>query len=113
MDRIKKYQDLIVRLFEEYASVKPANLPDHEYQIIADTKRNHFQLVSVGWQQDRFFDNVILHLDIKPDGKIWLQINNTDWNIVDSLLENGVPTSQIVLGFITPSLRQYSQFAAA
>jgi XisI protein len=113
MDRIKKYQNLIVNLLEEYASVKPANLSNQEYQIIADTQRNHFQLVSMGWQQDRFFYNVILHLDIKTGDKIWLQVNNTDWNIVNSLLENGVPSSQIVLGFVSPSLRQYSQFAVA
>ena len=111
MDKIKKYQDLIVRLLEEYASTKPANLSDHEYQIVTDIKHGHFQLISMGWQQDRFFYNVILHLDIKTDGKIWLQANNTDWNIVDSLLENGVLAAQIVLGFVNPALRQFSQFA--
>lgn len=49
MDRIEKYSSLIVRLLEEYASVKPANLEQQEYQIMADNKRNHFQLISMGW----------------------------------------------------------------
>ena len=34
-----------------------------------------------------------------------------DWNIVDSLLENGVLAAQIVLGFVSPALRPFSQFA--
>ena len=113
MDKIKQYQKLIISLLEEYASVKPANLTEHEYQVIADTERNHFQLVSLGWHQNRFFHYVILHLDIKPDGKIWLQVNHTDWNIVDNLLENGVSKSEIVLGSILPNLRIHSGFATA
>ena len=113
MDRIEKYNYLIVRLLEEYASVKPANLDQQEYQIMADTTRNHFQLISMGWQKERFFYNVILHLDIKENGKIWLQVNNTDWNIADTLIENGVPITDIVLGFISPNMRKFSNYAVA
>jgi hypothetical protein len=113
MDRIKIYSSLIVKLLEEYASVKPANLDQQEYQIMADYERNHFQLISIGWQKERFFYNVILHLDIKENGKIWLQVNNTDWNIAESLMENGVPITDIVLGFISPAMRKFSNYAVA
>ena len=113
MDRIEKYSSLIVRLLEEYASVKPANLDQQEYQIMADNTRNHFQLISMGWQKERFFYNVILHLDIKENGKIWLQVNNTDWNIADTLIENGVLITDIVLGFISPNMRKFSNYAVA
>ena len=44
MDKINVYQKRIIELFEEYAAVKPANLNKQEYQIIADTQRNHFQM---------------------------------------------------------------------
>lgn len=91
MDKIKKYQQLIIQLLDDYAAVKPANLSIQEYQVIADPQRNHFQLVSLGWEKNRFFHYVILHLDIKSDGKIWLQINNTDADITLTLCEQGVP----------------------
>lgn len=113
MDRIERYSSLIVGLSEEYASVKPANLDQQEYQVMAHNKRNHFQLISMGWQKERFFYNVILHLDIKENGKIWLQVNNTDWNIADTLIENGVPITDIVLGFINPNMRKFSNYAVA
>ncbi|MCU0392572.1 MAG: XisI protein [Thermoflexibacter sp.] len=113
MDKIKQYQELIIRLLEEYGSVRPANIEEHEYQVIADTQRNHFQLVSLGWHKNRFFHYVVLHLDIKPDGKIWLQVNQTDWNIVESLMENGVSKNEIVLGSFSPQMRSYSGFAVA
>jgi hypothetical protein len=66
MDRIIEFQSLIIRLFEEYASVKPANLTEHEYQIVADTQRNHFQLVSLGWQNNRFLIIDFLRKYFKP-----------------------------------------------
>lgn len=113
MEKIKTYQTLITQLLEEYASVKPANLHSQEYQIIADTVRNHFELVSLGWEKNRFFHYAILHFDIKPDGKIWLQINNTDTDVTLFLCEKGVPKTDIVLGSISPHLRIYSGFAIA
>lgn len=113
MDKIAAYQKIIVDLLEEYASVKPANLTAHEYQVIVDTQHHHYQLLSLGWQNNKHYYHVILHLDIKPDAKIWLQANNTDWNIADSLRENGVPHSDIVLGTIAPNLRAYSGYAVA
>lgn len=113
MDKIKRYQNLLIRLLEEYASVTPANIDQHEYQVLADTQRNHFQVVSMGWHKNRFFHHVVLHLDIKPDGKIWLQVNNSDWNIVDELLENEVPKSEIVLGSLHPDMRVHSGYAVA
>ncbi|MEM6297834.1 MAG: XisI protein [Bacteroidota bacterium] len=111
MEKLSHYQNLIIRLLEDYILVKPANIDEHEYQVIADTQRNHFQVVSMGWHKKRFFHHVILHLDIKPDGKIWLQVNNTDWNIVDDLLEDGVPKTEIVLGSLSPEARAHSGYA--
>ena len=46
------------------------------------------------------------------DGKIWLQQNNTDILIADELIENGIPKDKIVLGFIAPSERLSTGFAA-
>lgn len=113
MDKITKYQRLIVKLLEEYASVKPANLTDHEYQVLVDTKHHHYQLLSLGWQHNKHYCNIILHLDIKSESKIWLQANNTDWNIAETLQENGVPKSDIVLGTIAPHLRMYAGYSVA
>lgn len=113
MDKITYYQNIIITLLEEYASVKPANLMEQEYQIVADTTRNHFQLLSLGWHKNRHFCHIIVHLDIKSNGRIWLQVNNTDWNVAESLMEKGVPKSDIVLGTLAPNLRAYSGFATA
>jgi hypothetical protein len=39
-----------------------------------------------------------MHFDIQ-DGKIWIQYNGTEDSVAERLVEMGVPTSDIVLGF--------------
>ena len=39
---------------KEYASVKPANLPNIESKIITDKENNHYQLLDWGWQDGKY-----------------------------------------------------------
>ena len=86
-------------------------IPGIEFQVITDTRNNHFQLVETGWYEKQFIHSVIFHFQIKPDGKIWLLANNTDIPITDELIKRGVPISDIVLGFHPEKYRAYSGFA--
>ena len=52
------------------------------------------------------------HLDIKG-GKIWIQWNGTEDDIAAELVALGVPKHDIVLGFHTPLLRQYTEYAVS
>lgn len=113
MDKIKNYQDTIIRLLEKHAAVTPANIRDAENQVIADRERNHFQLVTLGWDGKVFVHSVVFHFDIRPEGKIWLQANWTDTDIAAELVNMGVPKSDIVLGFQPPYARPYSGYAVA
>jgi XisI protein len=112
MDKIKKYQTIIVNFFEAYAQQPYHNAPALEQQVIADLERNHFQLVSLGWDNRKFTHDTIFHLDIK-DGKIWIQQNWTDIQIADELIKRGVEKTDIVLGFVPPYAREYTGFAVA
>ncbi len=113
MDKIKKYQNIIIEFLESYAKrVKPANAPDIDAHVIADTKNNHFQFLRVGWQGKRYCFAAIFHFDIKNE-KIWIQRNNTEYEVVDFLMERGVPKEDIVLGFHSPYARKFTEFAVA
>lgn len=99
MANTKKYQQIILQLLEEYAAIKSPFWPDVENQIVADTTRNHYQLVRIGWDEKKnFVHYTVFHFDLN-DGKIWIQANNTDRKIADELVEMGVERSDIVLGF--------------
>lgn len=112
MDKLKHYQEAVMSLLTDYANFgKPGQ--GLEIQIIADKERNHFQLLTVGWQNNsKFVYSIAFHLDIK-DGKVWVYQNNTDAMIGDELIERGVAKEDIVLAFHAPSERAYTGFAVA
>lgn len=111
MDRIKKYQAVVLDLLNAYAEIKPINLKAVENLVIADKEKHHYQLIRVGWQDRTFVHDTMLHLNIK-DERVWIQCNWTAWDIAQELLDRGIAKNDIVIGFIPESERQYTGFAA-
>ncbi|AEE52140.1 XisI protein [Haliscomenobacter hydrossis] len=109
--KIKKYQQVLEAFLQEEADSK--TIPGIEFQVITDTRNNHFQLVETGWFEKQFIHSVIFHFQIKPDGKIWLLANNTDMLVAEELVKKGVPALDIVIGFHPESARQFTGFAVA
>jgi hypothetical protein len=114
MDNTLKYQQIICELLAEYEAYlsKARGLKGQILtpEIVVDTKHNRFQLLLKGWKGYQYTFKIAFHLDI-INGKIWLQQNNTEFRIADELMEKGVPKTDIVLGFILPQQRQYTDFA--
>lgn len=107
MEKVAIYQRYIQEILHSFI----ADEDDAELRLICDITRNHFQLLSVGWQNElKRFMNIIAHIDI-IDGKIWIQRDFTEPSISDHLLELGVPSTDIVLGFQPPYKRKYTEFA--
>ena len=112
MDKIEKYQQILIDYLLEYARIKPANQPDVENYVIADREHNHFQLLRIGWQGPQYIFSVVLHFEIK-NGKVWFQHNTTEQDVVDVLMERGISREDIVLGFRAPYARPHTGFAVA
>ncbi len=111
-NKIKQYQDFIIEILNEHA-ILPRESNELEDQVLIDRQNNHFQLVRIGWQDGERIESILLHFDIKPDGKIWIQTNWTNGRVAEDLLLRGVPKSDIVLGLHPPEYRQYTEFAVA
>lgn len=107
----EEYPQLLEAFLLEEADSK--TIPGIEFQVITDTKNNHFQLVETGWYEKQFIHSVVFHFQIKPDGKIWLLANNTDMLVAEELVKKGVPASDIVIGFHPDIVRQFTGFAVA
>ena len=69
-----------------------------EVQLIFDTENHHYQVVHLGWHEQRRVYGCIIHVDLKHD-KIWIQ-----------RVAAGVPKHDIVLGFQAPYKRQFTEF---
>jgi hypothetical protein len=96
MECLNDYRN-IIKTFLEESIVESLNDPNFETQLICDRDRDHYQLVSLGWQGHRRFYSVLIHLDIKDD-KVWIQRNDTDRLIAQELMALGIARADIILG---------------
>ena len=112
MDRIEKYQQLLLQFLQEYETYWNGSNTPVKYRIIADSERKSYQLIQVGWNKDDYYHNCIFHFDIF-NGKVWIQKNETDHVIAQELVELGIPKHDIVLGLLPPIMRKDTEYAVA
>jgi hypothetical protein len=112
MEKLKKYGIAAINVLSNYVSEKVIN--NVEEHLITDVKHGHFQVLRTGWiDENNFKMGIILHFQIKQDGKIWILANYTEDDVAQALIDNGVIKSDIVLGFQPAYIRPYSGYAIA
>ncbi len=113
MERVTFFQNIIHEVIEDYLSElrQPAN-KDIEFMPIADTNKNHFQIIAMGWEGYKRVFNLLFHLDIIGD-KIWVQEDKMEYSITERLVEKGVSKKDIVIGYFPDYHRPYTEFAVA
>jgi hypothetical protein len=109
MDKLSKYRQIVREVLTEYTAV-PLAYGDVRTQTIFDREQNRYQVMDIGWSNNRRIYECVLHLDI-IDEKIWVQQNMTELQIGRVLMSKGVAVEDIVLGFQPPYAREYSGFA--
>lgn len=110
MDKVTKHKEIVKAAIMKYADMMQFKEPI-EKQVIFDDERGHYLLMKVGWRNSTPVYGTTFHIDVHPDGKVWVQRDNTDVIIVDDLLENGIPQSEIILAFHSPFMRSQTEFA--
>ncbi len=114
IDKVRNHEQILIKYLEELAHKENTSLgAGPETYVIADTKNHQYQLTYMGWHERKYYFNVLMHFSIKPDGKIWLQQNNTEILIGPALEEKGVAKSDIVVGFRPEYLRAMTGYAVA
>lgn len=109
MEKLAQYRQIVQQMLLEYGKQKQA-YGDIEVETIFDPVRDHYQIVHVGWDRQDWVHSCVIHIDIKG-GKIWLQWNGTEDDIAADLVASGVPKEDIVLGFQSPFMRQFTEYA--
>ena len=111
MDSLTRDRDVIEGILSRIAAegYSRGQISD---QAVFDRDRDHYLLVTQGWDRDRRIHHVLVHLQI-IDGKIWIQYDGIEYGIAQDLLDAGIPKDRIVLGFKSPELRKHSGFAVA
>ena len=109
MERID-YAQLIQDILSQHSAndVKSGT----EIQLLFDQERHHYQVLNIGWKEQKRIYGVIIHVDLKDD-KIWIQRDGTEIGIANQLIAAGVPKKDIVLGFQAPYKRSLTEFAVS
>lgn len=112
MDKVTKYKNMVRQMLQEIANRFRSNTT---WEILEayDEEHGQYLLFTDGWKEDVRDYGCFMHLEVKNDGKIWIRRDGTDLDIGGQLVEEGVPKSDIVLGFRSPMLRELSDFAVS
>lgn len=113
MDLANKHKAIVRQYIEEIGNLVPSD-EFSETQIVLDEPNGHYILLDIGWQNNLRTYLPFVHIDVKPDGKVWIQHDGTDLNIAQVLIQRGIPAHYIVLGFKAPAIRPFiDDFAVA
>ena len=112
MEKIERYRKILQQALREYATARTAQPGEIETQLLFDAENDHYQVLRVGWRDRKQIFLVVFHIDIK-DGKIWVQHNASDYDIVGDIEAQGVPKEDIVLAFHSPEMRPFTGYAVA
>lgn len=112
MEKLKKYGTAVVDLLKEYVHDQAQN--NIEEHLLTDFEHGYFQVLRTGWaDKDTFRMGILLHIQIKSDGKVWILANWTEDDVAQALVQRGVNKDDIVLGFQPEFIRPYSGYAVA
>lgn len=111
MDKLSRYQSVVQKILNEYQQWAAGDTQTDTQQYVSfDKMRNHYFWFHSGWQGKKRSFGVTVYLRIVAD-KIWIEEDWTKQGIANELLEAGVPSEDIVLGFQHPSKRSLTEFS--
>jgi hypothetical protein len=112
MERVEQYRSLIKQILSRHEKLAYANSRARK-ETVFDEQADRYLLIAFGREEDnRRVHGIVIHVEI-IDGKIWVQYDGTEYGVAQELVDAGVPKDRIVLGFKSPEMRKYTEFAAA
>ncbi len=109
MDKLTQYRQHIQNILEYHCHLD-SKIVGMETYTVFDIAHDHYQVVSVGWDDGQRLYGCLIHVDIK-DEKIWIQYDGTEYSIAQELIDLGVPPQSIVVAYQAPSARKFTEFA--
>jgi phage FluMu gp28-like protein len=113
MDKLNYYQNIIKKILTEYAKIS-SQVPDQDTEeiLIFDDDRSQYFWFNICWKNGKRIKAISVYLRLKND-KIYIEEDWTEAGIATELMRVGIPSSEIVLAFQPPEVRQFTEFAIA
>lgn len=114
MDKLNNYRSLIRNLLQSYLEERHRSETDDvpvKTLFVTDDEHGVYLIMKNGWQHKDRVQHILIFMRLHGD-KIWVEEDWTDYEVVERLLEAGVPQTDIVLAFHHPMLRPLADVAA-
>ena len=111
MDKLTRYRMILKQILVRYAEQFPSH-GQIETAPVFDDYSDHYMVVDYGWDQTGRVHAPILHLHLH-EGKVWIEVDNTEDGIVAELVAAGIPQQDIVLAFYRLERRKLTEFAVS
>lgn len=113
MDQLNLYREISERILTELVAITERCAdPNLRDKTIFDRRSDNYLILREGWVGPRHINLNVVHLEI-INGKVWVQVDNTDQAVARKLHQAGIPKSDIVLGFQPATVRPHTEYAAA
>lgn len=113
MDKLTHYRNLIKKVLTEYDNLSHQSSDRHsETCLVFDENHDHYLWLTVDWQGSKRLKYTHVHIRIKNE-KIYIEEDWTEEGIANELMCLGVASSEIVLAFQPPDVRNFTEFAIA
>lgn len=110
-EKTARYRALIKDILATFANA-PYAIETLRDRALFDEANARYVVISDGWVRDKRYYGIIIDAEI-VNGKIWLHADNTDISVAEKLTAQGVPKTDIVLGFRRPEIALELGYAAA
>jgi XisI protein len=113
MDKLEKYGEILQSLILKYTSYKP-RYTANEWQPICDKEHGEYLLLKFvsgknGESKNKY---PIFHFRLK-NGKVYVEENNTDSDVVAELVESGINKKDLILTDYSISTRKQTDVISA
>jgi hypothetical protein len=117
MDKLEHYRQIIENKLTDYYSLANSETlasgsSEVSDRLALDRENDQYIWFRFGWSGAQKVQHIIMYLCIK-NGKIWVEEDATNLCVVDDLLAENIPETDIVLGFHPPQKRAFTEFAIA
>lgn len=98
-------------IIQYYASFKVTD-GENRYQVLLEDEDGIYQLKLIGWNGTKRQYGLIIDIEVVEE-KIWIHYDGTEDGVAVRLEDKGIPKEKIVLGWLSPTMRQFSDYAKA
>jgi|GEM_PF-3945554 len=90
---ISRTHTAIVNVITPIAELK-YSIPGIHNVLVVDNDSKHYLVIRLGWAKDNNLYSVLVHIK-NTEGKITIHVNNTERDIEEELVGQGIPTDII------------------